>query len=110
MAMGMSYDDFWHGDVHMVKAYRKAHRIKKQMKSAEQYMMGLYVYHAICAAHPLFAFKPHEPMHYLEEPLPIDDREAKEREERKEREHYEDVKTRFEAFAESFNKRGNKHE
>lgn len=110
MAMGMSYDDFWHGDVHMAVAYRKAHRLKKQMKSAEQYMMGLYVYHAICAAHPLFAFKPHEPMHYLEEPLPIDDREAKEREERKEREHYEDVKTRFEAFAESFNKRGNKHE
>lgn len=110
MAMGMSYDDFWHGDVRMAVAYRKAHRIKKQMKSAEQYMMGMYVYYAVCAAHPLYAFKPHDPVHYLDEPFPIDDREVKEREERKEREHYLDMISRMEAFAESFNKRGNKHE
>ncbi len=110
MAMGMSYDDFWHGDVHMVKAYRKAHRIKKQMKSAEQYMMGMYVYQALCAVHPLYAFKPQDPLHYLEEPFPVDSKEVKEREERKEREHYLEMIERMKAFAESFNKRGNNNE
>lgn len=108
MAMGMSYDDFWHGDVRMVKAYRQAYRLKKQIRNTEQYMMGMYVYHAICDASPLFAFKPQDPVRYLEEPFPIDDREAKEREERKEREHYLEMIERMNSFAESFNKkRGN---
>ena len=105
MAMGMSYDDFWHGDVRMVKAYRQAYRLKKQISSSEQHMMGLYVYHAICDASPLFAFKPQDPIRYLDEPFPIDEKEVRERKERKEREHYLEMIERMKAFTESFNKK-----
>ena len=53
MAMGMSYDEFWHGDLDAVKMYRKAYKIHLDHINEEAYLHGLYVYEALCDVSPI---------------------------------------------------------
>jgi hypothetical protein len=82
MAIGMTYDEFWNQDPSLAIVYRDAYEVKRRMKEEEMYQQGLYIYHALCAVAPSFAFKPQQPLPYLERPFPTTAKEAKEREER----------------------------
>ncbi len=67
----------------MVSAYREAQRIKNKRENQLLWMQGVYNYKALlCVAPILHAFAKSgtkaEP--YLEEPFPIDEKDAKERE------------------------------
>lgn len=104
MSIGMSYDEFWNGDVSMVKAYRKANELRDKRRNQELWLQGMYFYEALCDASPLFRFSMKKgivrPEPYVKEPYPITATEQREREERDARKKEERLKAEFAAFAE----------
>lgn len=71
MAMGMSYDEFWNGDITAVKAYREAYKIRLDNDNTKMWMQGMYVYSAISSMVPVLRpfSKSRKPMDYLQEPF-----------------------------------------
>ena len=104
MSIGMSYDEFWNGDVHMVKAYRKANELQDRRNNQNMWMQGRYFYDALCAASPLYRFTMKKgiikPEPYIKEPYPITEAELREREEREAKAREERLKAEFMEFAE----------
>ena len=109
MSIGMSYDDFWNGDVSMVKAYRKASELQDKRRNFDAWMQGIYVYEALCDASPLYRFTMKKgsikPEPYIKEPFPITAAEVREREEREARVKQERLKAQFALFAEQMRKK-----
>ena len=93
MAMGMTYDEFWHRPTTCHKAYREAFEQRQRQAEWARWRQGAYVYDALLRVAPVMraAFgKGHvEPGKYPEEPWPLTEKEAKTREEAKRRERYE---------------------
>ena len=112
MSIGMSYDEFWDGDVSRVVAYRKANELLEKRKNREMWMQGLYVYEALCDASPLFRFTMKKgsvkPEPYVKEPYPITAAEQREREEREAKLREERMKAEFALFAERMIKKNKK--
>ena len=50
MAMGVSYDEFWHGDYTKLKYYREAYKLKAKMNNSEAWLQGMYFYDAVSTA------------------------------------------------------------
>ena len=50
MSMGMSYEDYWYGDVYMVYQYAEAYRLKKRQENDSLWLQGLYFHDAISVA------------------------------------------------------------
>ena len=50
MALGMTYDQYWYGDVHMVRAFYKADRLRQKRMNEEAWLFGAYVYKALDAS------------------------------------------------------------
>lgn len=63
--MGMSYDEYWNGDAESCVAYRKANKERLKEKDIMLWRQGLYNYHALCCAAPLFSLKPQKPTDYI---------------------------------------------
>ena len=108
MSIGMSYEQFWDGDVDMVKTYRVAAELKDKRRNQELWLQGMYIYEALCDASPLFRFSmkkgPVKPEPYVKEPYPITAEEVREREVRDARAKEERLKAEFAAFAERMRK------
>lgn len=70
MSMGMSWDEFWHGDPQMAAAFREADRIASRRRDQELWLQGRYVYDAMLAAAPLYQTfaRSHRPRNYDEKP------------------------------------------
>ena len=103
MSIGMSYDEFWDGDVSRVKAYRTANELRDKRRNQELWLQGMYFYEALCDASALFRFtmkKTIKPEPYLKEPYPITAAEVRERMIREQKEKEERIKAEFAAFAE----------
>jgi len=47
MAYGMTYEQFWDGDPHAVKAFRQAYELKRDMENEHMWLQGMYIYDAI---------------------------------------------------------------
>ena len=109
MSIGMSYEAFWHGDVSMVKAYRKAAELKDKRQNEMLWIQGMYIYEALCDVSPLFRFSMQNgtvrPEPYVKEPYPITAGEVRKRREREQREKEERWKQAFAAFAEGLRKK-----
>ena len=54
MAMGMSYESFWDGDVDEVRFYRKAWKLKTKHEDEVAWLTGLYVYNSLLSVYPAF--------------------------------------------------------
>lgn len=50
----MTPQEFWDGDPGLARWYREAQRFKNEQANREAWLNGLYLYTAICDAHPLF--------------------------------------------------------
>ena len=104
MSIGMSYDDFWNGDVMMVKAYRRADELRLKQKNHELWLQGMYMYEALRDVSPLFRFSMKKgtvkPEPYAKEPYPITALEVRERKEREEKLKQERFKAEFALFVE----------
>ena len=109
MSIGMSYDDFWNGDVSMVRAYLKAQELRDRRRNQDLWLQGMYFYEALCDASPLFRFSMKKgtikPEPYVKEPYPITEAEVREREEREAKAKEERLKAEFALFAERMRKK-----
>lgn len=107
LAIGMSYDLYWNGDYEAVKYYRQADKIKTNRENEKLWLQGLYIYEAICKASPLFNLfsKDRKPLPYAEQPYPLTRKDSENKEEIKQRNNAENIKTKMEAFAKAFNKK-----
>lgn len=70
MAIGMTYDQYWYGDVHMARAFYKADRLRQKRMNEEAWLHGAYVLRAldatVCNA---FRKKGDPPSEYPKEPI-----------------------------------------
>ena len=112
ISFGMTYDQFWNGDVEMAKAYREAHEISLDEQNDLMWLNGMYVYNAIAALAPaLKAFAKGRAKPYLEHPLGYEEKQRrieKENRQKKERDTREKARTMMELWAISFNEKWEK--
>jgi hypothetical protein len=100
MSIGMTYDEFWSGDVNMVRAYRKADEMKRRRENEILWMQGLYFRDAlVCTVGNMFSGKGSKQYEYPKEPYAITESEISEREARDEKLREERIKAEFAAFA-----------
>lgn len=78
MSIGMSYDEFWHGDNYAYLYYLQAYKLKQKRDQYETdyrcWLTGMYTYEAICDASPIlhdFAKKGTKPLRYPNEPFMV---------------------------------------
>ena len=50
MLCGMTYDEFWYGDLFRAVAYRQAHRLRTEHTNQQLWLQGLYVHNAVAVA------------------------------------------------------------
>lgn len=109
MSIGMSYDEFWNGDVALVGVYRKAQELRDKRKNQELWLQGMYIYEALCDVSPLFRFSMKKgvvkPEPYAKEPYPITEDEVRERELREALVREERMKAEFARFAEAMRRK-----
>ena len=106
MSIGMTYDEFWNGDVSMVKACRKAYELKSRQQNELLWIQGIYVKDALLSVvGNMFSKKGSTKFAYPEEPYPITAEQKAEIEAREQKAKEERLKAAFTAFAESVRKR-----
>ena len=88
MALGMTYDDYWYGDVLKARAFLKADEIAQKRLNDMAWLFGAYMCHAINATiGNVFRKEDAAPFEYPEKPVVVDIEEAKKKaEERKAKE------------------------
>lgn len=107
MSYGMTYDQYWDGDVWAHRQYAQAHKKKIQEDNALAWLQGRYFYDALCAASPIIrAFsKARKPGKYHEHPIDLFEEDQKKRQEDEQRKRYEKMREKVALFAEEFNKK-----
>lgn len=90
MSIGMTFDQYWYGDVRMTKAFVGADRLRQERMNNEAWWQGMYFFHAMSSAlHNSRRTKESDPVSkYPEKPYEIFKKEetGKERETREEKE------------------------
>lgn len=69
--MGMTWEQYWFGDVTMVRAYAEAERLRQQRQNGEAWLQGRYIYDALLCVAPVlqaFAAKGTRPEPYIDKP------------------------------------------
>ena len=69
----MTTSEYWEGNVYMTEAFRKAYRMKQIEQNQDNYLKGLYNFHAVGKALSNLHFdgKKHKANGYLEEPFDL---------------------------------------
>jgi len=97
ISIGMTYEQFWYGDVTMTKMYLEAYKMKEKRELEKSkwitWEQGLYVYEAICNVSPVLRVfsKVKEPLPYPEKPYGLEndiEKQAKIKEIEEERDMY----------------------
>lgn len=84
MSIGMTYDEYWHGDIDAPKFYLEAYQQKSErelsQKNYEAWLSGYYIYDALCNVAPIFnaLSTKHQAYPYRNKPIPITDKEMEE--------------------------------
>ena len=102
LSIGMTYEQFWEGDCWLPKIYREAHKLRRKHDNEQAWLVGRYVYDALCSVSPVlhaFAKNGTKPHPYLEKPYPSSMEEAREREVQK----LKDAAAGFRAFVDAKN-------
>lgn len=74
MAIGMTYDQYWYGDVTMTRAFYLAYKLHQKMVDEQAWMYGGYVLKALEATvGNVFREKGSQPAEYPSEPMFIKD-------------------------------------
>lgn len=84
MSYGLSYEDFWYGDVFKAKYQREAYKLKMRHEDELLWEQGMYIYEAILQCSPILHpfSKATKPLPYTEKPHTIEI-EEQEKEENK---------------------------
>lgn len=97
ISIGMTYEQFWYGDVSMTQDYLKAFELKEKREATKtkwtEWEQGLYIYEALCDVSPILrAFsKAKKPLPYVERPYGIDNIEKTKEELEQERKKKEEL-------------------
>lgn len=87
MAMGMSANEYWHGEPRLALDYRKAYEIRTSLHNQEMWMQGLYFYKAVSSIASQILAKPGKPPEkYPQYPIPMTEIEQVAEYERKKQE------------------------
>lgn len=79
MSIGMTFDQYWYGDVRMTSAFVEADRLRQERMNTELWLQGLYYYDAVCCAlKNAFRQKNSPPAKYAEKPYDIFGKEKQE--------------------------------
>lgn len=102
LAMGMPSQEYWDGPCWLVRCYRDATRVLREVKNRDDWRLGGYLYAALVRVAPLYDVmgKNRKPMPYLTEPFPLSEREA---ETQKEQRDLQNGLNFMEQFAIEFN-------
>lgn len=102
MAMGVSCDEYWHGDHTKLPYYRKAYALKRREINEQLWLQGIYFLRAIgCII-------PKSDAEYPEEPIPLTQEEADEQAERKRRAEIDRARTYMEVMMHNINEKRKK--
>lgn len=73
ISVGMTWEQYWNGDPAMVRAYRRAERMRADRANRESHLQGMYIYDALCRVAPAFnaLAKDHTPLAYPERPYEL---------------------------------------
>ena len=113
LACGMTYDQFWRDDPGLVRAYRKARKIRHDWLNEEAWLQGLYFYEALCDVSPVlhaFAKNGTKPSKYPSEPYPLTNTDMEQKKAEEEKRKQEQFKDYIARFAKSFNEKFRKEE
>ena len=106
MSIGMSYLDFWNGDVCMVRAYRKADELNRRKQNEMMWWQGIYIREALMSTvGNMLAGKNATPIEYPAEPHPITEEQIREKKERERKTMEERIKVDLMAMAERMRKK-----
>ena len=106
MSFGMTYHDYWDGDVKAHKMYRLAKRESVIADNRMAWLQGMYFYEALLdAGKYIKAFSKSKPVPYPDKPYDLFAEERRRREEREQRERYEHIKDKVASFAKAFNEK-----
>lgn len=99
MAMGMSYDEYWHGDYTKLPYYRKAYAIQRKEANERLWLQGAYILQAIGS------LLPKTDVHYPQEPWPLTQEEADEQEARRKQEEIDHARAYMETAMHKVNQK-----
>lgn len=107
LSIGMTPEQYWDDDVTLTRAYYKAYDMRVHRRNEEMWRQGLYNYIALVSAAPAFhsLSKHPEPHKFLEEPLPLTEKDAKDAERRKEEATYRKMMEVFAGRAKAINEK-----
>ena len=107
MEMGMSYYDYWHMNTSCHKAYREAYKIHKRNEEWARWRQAAYIFDALLCASPMMKpfVKDAKPGKFPEEPWPLTQKEADERQEAKDSENYKKALAQRRAASDAEKKR-----
>lgn len=72
MSLGVSCNDYWHGDYTQLQFYVKARELDNERKNQELWLQGLYVYHAFnVVTANAFKKRSDQPEKYMDKPIPL---------------------------------------
>ena len=101
LAIGMTYDEYWHKEPNLVIDFRKADKMKLERLNFELWLQGKYNYEALLCVAPVmratFSNKPVKPIEYPKEPHPITEEAYRAMERRKKIEAFNKIKAAMEA-------------
>jgi len=92
MGMGLSYEDFWDGDVEKAKYTYKSYMFKREQENYMLWLQGLYIYQAIGAYVPVLVTIPKKNAkaeEYINEPVALSKKAQERKEENKQKETFE---------------------
>lgn len=91
MAMGMTYHEFWDGDVEIAKFTKGAYQKRVDEQNYMLWLQGLYIYDALTAVMPPLSIKSKEKQirPYMENPIPLTRDAKKQTEETKQKEKFD---------------------
>lgn len=75
----MTAEEFWEKDPFLVRDFRKALRIRNDMKNQELWLQGLYIYNAFANVIAASFSKNGSNSHYLDEPIDLHPEETAEK-------------------------------
>lgn len=112
ISIGMTYEQFWYGDVSIAKSYLKAYQIKEEREALKnkwaRWEQGFYVYEAICDTAPILRpfSKATKPLQYPDKPYGLEEVEKQKIEQNK-KEELEVLRTQI--FFENWARAAQKH-
>ena len=93
LSIGMTYEEYWHGDPLLVRDYLRAEEYRRSADNYHLWLGGLYMREAIMSSiGNAFVEKGSPPYEYMDKPIPMGEDEikaAREEQERKEVEQAE---------------------